>query len=157
MAVTLKTIFSDVKRLSAPKGAGQLLTGRWATLNASGEAILPGAGLKAALYLVLEGNVVHIGTNLEFAVGAPFDSTKYEALPAVESTGAVCLAYGDFVVTVGPEGVNPLAAYVIGNGVEVDASGRLIPLAAGVMVGRVEGLTSDANGVTTLTIKATGN
>ena len=155
----LITPFTQVHRKSAIKSAGQaqLLSGRWAALDASGEAAYPGAGAKQGLYLVIEGSHIHIGSNTEFGGSTPFASTNAESLPSVAAAGAVGLAYGVFRYRVGPEGCNPAATYTVGSLVEVDADGRVIPLAAGVAIARVEAVSTNANGVTELVLRTLGN
>ncbi len=158
MSVELKSIFSEVKRRSVPKNsAGQLLTGRWVTINGSGEAAYPGAGSKAGLYFLLEGSHVHLGTNLEFSGSGNHDSTNAEALPSNAASLAMALAYGQFIAKVGSEGVDPAASLNVGDLVAVDAYGRLIAVGGGIAVAKVEAITTDANGITSLTFKALGN
>lgn len=157
MSCEIKSILSLVQRRSAPAGATQILTGRLVTLNVNGEAVYPGAGTKRGLYLVLEGTHIHKGTNLEFGT-TPFNSTNAEELPAAKASKQVALAYGIFRYTVGPEGCDPAASLSVGALVEVDAAGRLIAVTtADNAMGKVEAVTTDANGITSLTIRTLGN
>lgn len=153
----LLTPFTQVHRKSAIKSAGntQLLSGRWATLDAAGEAALPGAGAKQGLYLVLEGSHQHIGDNTEFGA-APHDSTNAVELPSVKAAGAVGLAYGVFRYRVGPEGCDPTQTFNVDDLVAVDNHGRIIPVGGGVAIARVEAVTTDANGVTELVLRTLG-
>ncbi|HSW49532.1 MAG TPA: hypothetical protein VLH09_05120 [Bryobacteraceae bacterium] len=157
MSCEIKSVLSLVQRRSAPAGASQILTGRWVTLNGNGEAVYPGAGSKRGLYLVLEGTHIHKGTNLQFAGSGSYDSTNAEELPAVKASKACALAYGCFRFQVGSEGCAPGASLTVGALVDVDAAGRLIAsLAATDAMGKVEAITTDANGITSLTIRTLG-
>ncbi len=158
MAVEIKTIISETERRSAPKAAaGQLLSGRWVTLNGSGEAAYPGAGSKAGLYFLWEGSHVHIGTNADFSGSGNRDSTVAEELPSNKATLQNALVYGQFVAKVGSEGVDPAASLSVGDLCAVDAYGRLIAVGGGIAVAKVEAVTSDGGGITSLTFKALGN
>jgi len=156
MSCEIKSILSLVQRRSAPAGAAQILTGRWVTLNSTGEAIYPSSGSKRGLYLVLEGTHIHKGTNLEFG-SSPYNSTNAEELPAGKVSKQCALAYGVFRYTVGSEGCAPGASLTVGALVDVDAAGRLIAtLTATDAMGKVEAITTDANGITSLTIRTLG-
>jgi hypothetical protein len=152
MSCELLTPFTQALRRSAIKGES-LLTGRWAAIDANGQAVAPGAGSKRGLNLVLEGTHIHTGSNLDFGSAAAMNSTKNEELPSVKAVGAVALAYGVFRYKVGPEGCDPAQSYTVGDLLDVDAYGRLIPASDdGDEVGRVEAVATDANGVTELVV-----
>lgn len=155
MSVRLVTPFTHVDRRSAPKGTPDLLTGRWAILDSSGDAVVPGA-VRKGLYLTLEGNRIHIGTNLEFG-SSPFDSTNSELLPAVVASNAVALAYGVFIYEVGPEGCDPLHSFTVGDLVATDNFGRIVAASGGNELGKVEAVTTDGDGhVTLLRVRTLG-
>src|SRR4051812_48176072 len=133
MSVTLLSPFTQVFRRSAPKGTGDLLTGRWALVDASGQAVVPGGdAAKPGKYLILEGNVGHKGTNLEFDSSTKASTNSF-SLPSVNAQGEVALAYGVFRYKVGPEAfdnvdvVNNGANYAVGKLLTDDAYGRLVP------------------------------
>jgi len=160
MAVQLLTPFTQVFRRSAPKDTADLLTGRWVAIGSTGKAAVPGGGAKVGLNLVIEGNKGHKGTNLEFGnAGTGYASTNYFTLPSVAQSGEVALAYGVFRYQVGPEGCDPTAhaSLAVDALVAVDAYGRIIPVGDGVAIGKVEAISTDANGVTLLTIRTFGN
>lgn len=131
MSVTLVTPFSQVTRRSAIKGSGDILTGRLVAVNSAGQVVAPGTQ-RVGLYLALEGNLIHVGSNLagDFGASTPFASTNAKALPSVTPTGAVALAYGVYRYTVGPEGFDPAATYTVGQLVRSDADGRLVAVGA---------------------------
>lgn len=154
----LLSIFTGVDRRSTTvaDGVTHLLSGRWAVIDANGQAKYPGAGDKLGMYLVLEGTHRHIGDNTEFGA-APHNSTNAVELPSVKAAGAVALAYGVFRYRVGPEGCNPAETFNVEDMVTVDAYGRVIPSAvAGDEVARVEAVSTDANGVTELVLRTLG-
>lgn len=154
MGAQLLSQFTNTHRRSAIRGSDELLSGRWAAIDANGQAVLPGAGSKIGLYWLLEGNRQHIGSPTDFG-GSPFPSTNFVELPAVQASNAVALVYGDFRAEVGPEGVDPAAAYNVRDELEVDNFGRLVPLAAGVTAAVVEAVTTDVGGnVTSLTFRS---
>jgi len=159
MSVMLLSPFTQVFRRSAPKGVGDVLSGRWFAVDASGQVVPPVAG-SAGNYLCLEGNRGHKGSNLEFAAGPAFASTNSFTLPSVVQSGECALAYGVFRYEVGPEGCDPLAVglQTVGTPVAVDGAGRLV-VAAGpaAVIGKVEAVATDVNGITKLTVRTYGN
>ena len=165
MGVMLLTPFTMVNRRSAPMGgtsvwnpAGNFLTGRWGVENSSGEIDLPGTNAIRGIYLILEGNLGHNGTNLQFGnAAAGFASTSSFELPSVQQSGELALAYGVFRYQVGPEGCDPLATFTVGHYVSVDQYGRIIPSGSSEdVIGKVESVTSNASGVTELVIRTFG-
>ena len=128
MSVTLLTPFSMVTRRGAPKGAGDALTGRWATVGSDGRLAAPGSQ-RLGLYLILEGNLIHTGIHTDFGlIGVGFASTKSVELPSVAAAGACALAYGVYRYQVGPQGFDPAASYAVGDKVRSDAFGRIVPI-----------------------------
>lgn len=148
MSVRLVTPFTRVDRRSAPIGSGDILTGRWVVLDASGLAVVPGA-VRKGLYLALEGNLIHIGGTADFG-SSPFASTKSEALPAVLASGALALAYGAFIYEVGPEGCDPTHTFTVGDLVTTDNFGRIVAASSGNEIGKVEAVTTDGGSLVTL-------
>ena len=157
MAVKILSHFTATQRRSAPRGTGDLLTGRWAAVDANGQAVVPGAGSKIGLYLVLEGNLIHIGSPTDFDT-SPFPSTNSEQLPANKASNQVALAYGVFRYEVGPEGCNPGASYSVRDLVTSDNFGRLITTTdEELALGSVEAVTTDtSSNVTKLVIRTFG-
>lgn len=156
MTTEILSQFSETKRRSVSSGTSDLLTGRWMALDANGQAVVPGGADKEGLYLLLEGDLIHIGSPTDFGV-SPFASTKTEALPTVQAVGAVALAYGIFRYRTGPEGCKPDDTFAVGDAVGVDAFGRII---AGGTVKHaiVEAVTTDVgNNVTELVLRTLGN
>jgi hypothetical protein len=149
-----------VNRRSAPKHAGvDVLTGRWFALNNAAEVILPGSSNKPGLYLAVEGNLGHKGTNLDFGnAGAGYASTVSFIYPSVQQSNECALAYGVFRYEVGPEGCDPADAGLVTDAlVTVDQYGRIITAGSGdVAMGKVEAVTRDANGVTKLVVRTFG-
>jgi len=134
--VNLLTPFTQVPRRSCPiASATTLYSGRWATLDTSGNAVVASAGL--AGYLVLEGN----------AVALTVDSNKVvltsDALPSAVAANACALAYGVYRATVDAHGYI-LGSIAVGDGLELDSSGRLIKLASGVRVATCEAVSATA-------------
>jgi hypothetical protein len=150
MSVRLVTPFTQVNRRSVPIGAGALLTGRWATLDANGLAIVPGAVPVIGGYLILEGSLIHVGDETDFSGSAPYASTDSNVLPSVAASGQVALAYGVFVFEVGPEGCDPTHAFSPGDLVTIDAYGRIIAASGGNQIGKVEAVSTDASALVTL-------
>lgn len=161
MSVQLLSPFTQVFRRSAPKGSGDLLTGRWAIVDASGQAVVPGGGQagKPGAYLVLEGNLGHKGTGADFSTAT---STKSFTLPSVVQSGEIALAYGVFRYEVGPEGfdnsdvLGTPASYDVGDLLTTDQYGRLVPAAGGNELVKIEAIAVDANGVTKATLRTLG-
>lgn len=156
--VELLSPFTMVHRRSLPQQV-DILTGRWAMQNNTGRAAVPGAAAKFGLYLVLEGALLHTGSNLDFGlVGTGFASTEFVRHPTVGAVGEVALAYGIFRFRVGPEGFDPLVGYNVGDFVEVDNFGRLILFTGGAAprVAKVEAVATDAGGITELTLLTLG-
>lgn len=141
MSVNLLTPFTMVPRRSAPVASGvTLFTGRWATINAAGEAVLPTAG--GVGLLVLEGNkIAKEGTT--FGAGPTFTPAESIALPsnAAAASNSVALAYGVFRFDVGPEGFD-VTGLAVEDGLELDAAGRLVKLASGTRVATVEAVSA---------------
>lgn len=156
--IELLSPFTMVQRRSLAQGDDSLLTGRWAMQDNTGRAVVPGAAAKFGLYLILEGELLHTGSNVEFGAGPTFLSTRFERHPTVGAVGECALAYGIFRFRVGPEGFDPLDNYVVGNYVEVDDAGRLVPFAAGAAprAARIEAVETNAAGFTQLTCLALG-
>jgi hypothetical protein len=163
MSVMLLSPFTQVFRRSAPKDTPDVMTGRWFAVNAAGLVVVPGTDGLLGLYLCLEGNKGHKGSNLEFGnVGTGYASTNSFTLPSVVQSGECALAYGAFRYEVGPEGCDPLSAgpgslAEVGTLVAVDQYGRIIPAGANVPIGKVEAVATDANGITKLTVRTFGN
>lgn len=156
MAVEILSQFSETKRRSVISSSGTLLTGRWVTIDSNGQAALPGAANVKGLYLLLEGDYIHIGDPTDFGT-APFDSTSKEELPSNKAVGAVAIAYGIFRYRTGPEGCDPAATFNVGDAVSVDQYGRIVA-ATTVENAIVEGVTTDSGGnVTELVLRTLGN
>ncbi len=145
MSVTLLSPFTQVFRRSAPIGdSGDILTGRWATVDASGEVVPPVAG-EAGAYLVLEGNVGHKGDSTEFDDSSK-DSTNSFSLPSVVAQGEIGLAYGVFRYEVGPEGFDNDDPPDAGDLVTTDQYGRLVGATGGNEIAKIEAITIDDDG-----------
>lgn len=145
----------------------QYLSGRWVAVDSTGAFAVVGTardlGNAYGLYFLLEGTHDHIGANVanvDFEVtGSTFVSLKATELPSNKIQGALAGAYGVFVGTVGPEGVNPADTGIV-NGAEltVDAFGRLVAAGSGdIRVAVAEVVTRDGGGVASLTFRTTGN
>jgi hypothetical protein len=170
MSVMLLTPFTMVNRRSAPMGgitatynpSGNYLTGRWALINASGEAVVPGIGHVKGAYLVLEGNLGHNGDPTDFGADTTgYASTSSFELPSVQQSGELALAYGAFRYQTGPEGCDPTQSFTVDGYVTLDGYGRIVPAgSAGVATGKVESVTTGVfNGsslVTELVVRTFG-
>lgn len=151
--------FTFTPRRSGKKAdaASQILSGRWVVINADNQLAYPGSGRAggAGLYWVLEGTHNHVGTNLEFD-GSSKASTNADLLPSVAAQGAIGLAYGVFVGNVGPEGCDPAMEVEVGDALEIDQYGRLVPFYEGEKIAIVEAITTNDDGVTRLVFRALG-
>jgi hypothetical protein len=160
MAVQLLTPFTMVNRRSAIKGAGDALTGRLTAVDSTGKLTAPGTQ-KQGLYLILEGNLIHTGSNTAFGAGPAFASSSTVTLPSVAASGACAIAYGVFRYEVGPEGCDPTdAGIVAGALVQTDAAGRLVNAGATAAnaFAVVETVTRDgATNITDLVVRTLGN
>lgn len=151
MSLRPVTPFERISRRSVPIGTDPTLSGRWMTLNSSGVLALPGSADPRACYLLWEGLYNHIGSNTQFAGTAPYMSTDYDTLPAVEASGQAALAYGKYIYEVGPEGCDPTQVFTVGMLVTIDANGRLIPVSGSAQpVGVVEIVSTDGSSLVTL-------
>lgn len=143
MAVNLLTPNSsiDVRNL-APATGQTIYTGRWALLSAAGEATLAGIAAKAG-YFIWEG----ISGFKDGVVAGDFDVAGVPAAgktfeyPSNKAANRVAAAYGIFRASVGPEGF-VLGTLAVGDGLELDAAGRLVKLDAGVRVATVEAVSA---------------
>lgn len=144
MEVNLLTPFLQVPRRSVAVAAGvKHYTGRWASLNSAGEAVLPTAAGPG--YLVLEG------THEALAVDGSKVVTSEVALPSAVAANQVALAYGVFRAEIDTHGFI-LGTIAVGDGLELDASGRLIKLAAGVRVATCEAVSASKLVIRTLAV-----
>jgi hypothetical protein len=132
--VNLLTPFTQVPRRSVTIAASTtLFNGRWAALDSSSNAIVnPGA---VAGYLILEGN----------AVVTAFDTNKVvttsTSLPSAVASNQTALAYGVYRAEVDAHGYI-ITSIGVGDGLEIDSSGRLIKLASGVRVATCEAVSA---------------
>jgi hypothetical protein len=158
--------FTQVARRTAVAAdlTKQYLSGRWVCVNSMGQFAIVGTAKDLpnafGLYWLLEGTHDHIGTNLDFATvaGQAFSSSNAVQLPSVKNQGALAGAYGVFVGTTGPEGVDPSASIVNQSELTVDQYGRFVVAGSGdIRVAVAEVVTSDGNGITSVIFRTTGN
>lgn len=134
--VNLLTPFTQVPRRSCPiASAVTLYSGRWANLDSSGNAIVATGGV--AGYLVLEGNALALTVDTNKVV------LTSVALPSAVAANAAALAYGVYRATVDAHGYI-ITSINVGDGLELDSSGRLIKLASGVRVATCEAVSTTA-------------
>jgi hypothetical protein len=143
-------------RSAAFVAGSQILSGRFMAINSAGQAVAPGAGAKTGLYLVLSGSHEHTGAPDAFGA-SPFASTAAVESPMAKASNQAALAFGTFRYSVGSEGCDPTETFAVGDLVAIDAFGRLIPVGAGVAVGRVESVTVVGGLVTQLVVLKFGN
>jgi len=128
--------------------AVQLWLGRWALLDSSGLAIppgSPGAGLGGAYLVWGSSHAVPDGlaAGAYNSDGSLVDPTQLFSIPDAMASGQVGLMYGIFRATVQPVGF-VAGSIAIGDGLELDAAGRLIKRNAGVRVATCEAISASA-------------
>jgi hypothetical protein len=133
----------------------KLILGRWVVLDSAGKAIAPGAGnaKKGGVYLVW-GASHKVTDGLAASdfdgAGALVDATNLHSIPDSNASGQVGLLYGIFRAAVEPVGFVS-TGLAIGDGLEIDAAGRLVKVTTGVRVATVESVSADL-----LTFRTTG-
>ncbi len=165
MAKNVKIVhpaFTQTQRRNAiaASTSAKYLTGRWVAVDGDGKFAVVGTSRDAAdaygLYWLLEGTHEHIGDNTEFDDTTKM-STNFVELPSNKNTKALTGAYGVFVGYTGPEGVKVDDTIANGARLGVDQYGRLYAVTSTeVTVAVAEVITTDGNGITSLTFRTTG-
>ena len=132
------------------------LTGRWVSLDSSGLAVAPAAAA-VGVYFIYEGTHQHAGDGAAFDPGGL--STNTTAYPTNVFAGTLALLYGNFIASVGYEGVDQadVANIIPGALLKVDTVGRLVStnLAANNAVAKVESRVVDGAGkISSLTFRS---